>query len=170
MFEEDDPKVPRCPACGFRTNFLSHNPLYRQPRKRKSDFLVTYDGSKIVTHVFRDFCLSEGYKGIRLPEFRNDPDHFHLLVDDVVKFDAKRRETRFIDFCPVCENYDEVIGADPAYLIRKTPLNDGIYRTDLLFAGGDRKRPVIIIAPETKRKMEAANLKGLIVEPAYGSE
>jgi len=167
MFKETDSRLEHCPACGFRTDFFAHNPLYRQVRKRRSDLLCTYDHAPIVTQAFRTFCLDNNYPGVRFLEFKNDPDHFHLLVDNVISFNARKRRTRFIDFCPVCENYKAVIGANPTYLEVDGPLPDGMYRSDLYFATGNAKSPLLIVGCATKDKMEGAGLKGLIFEEAY---
>jgi hypothetical protein len=167
MFEDNDPSLARCPACGFRTDFFAHNPFYRQGRKRRSDLLSTYDNADIVTLAFQSFCLDNLYEGVKFLEFKNDSDHFHLQVDRVIPFNAKKRGTRCIDYCPACENYKSVIGADPAYLEIEKPLKDGFYRSDLLFANGNGKAPLLIVGCETKSKMEAAKLKGLIFEEAY---
>jgi hypothetical protein len=90
-----------------------------------------------------------------------------LLVDRVVSFDAKSRRTRFINCCAVCGNYDEVIGATPAYLEVPGPLEDGIFRSDLLFGSGNAKHPLIIVGLETKERLEGAGLKGLLFREAY---
>ncbi len=167
MFEHDDPKLERCPACGYRTNFFAHNSFYRQPRKRRSDLLCTYDDALIATRSFRDFCEKNEYRDVKFLEFRNDPDHFHFQAQKIVTFNAKRRGTKFIAYCPVCENYESVIGADPAYLEVEEPLADGFYRTDILFGPKNAKGPQLLVGCETKTKIEAAKLKGMIFREAY---
>ncbi len=164
MFEKDCAALEKCPACGYRIDFFAHNPLYRQARKRRSDLLCTYDGAEIVTQNFKAFCLENSYQGVNFLEFRNDPDHFHLQTERIVPFDAKRRGTRFISYCPFCENYESIIGANPDYLKVQRPLQDGIYRTDLLFGPKNAKSPLLLVGCETKAKMESANLKGLLFE------
>ena len=167
MFQENDPNLRRCPACGFRTDFFAHNPLYRQVRKRRSDLLFTYDNIPIVSQAFRSFCLDHGYANIDFLEFEDDPAHFHLQVNNILPFNAKKRETRFIDYCPVCENYKSVIGATPAYLEIRAPLEEGLYRSDLLFASGNGKGPLLIVGRQTRVSMEAVGLKGLLFEEAF---
>ncbi len=48
------------------------------------------------------------------------------------------------------------------------PLEDGFYRSDLLFASGNEKHPLIFVGIKTKAKLEATNLNGLEFAPVYG--
>jgi len=167
MFEEKG-ELPECPECHYRLDFQAHNPLYRQGRKRRSDLLGTYDGQGIVTKLFHDFCKEQDYANVRLLEFTNDPDHFHLVVDEpVLKLDIERMRIRFLNRCPACGNYEEILGPYPLRIMRSDVLPDGFYRSDLVFGGFSRKHPLIIIGLETGEKMEAG-LKGIIFHGVYG--
>jgi hypothetical protein len=167
MFQKHE--LPRCPACGYKTDFLSHNSNYVL-RRKAPDYSTTYDGHYIVSERFRQFCRRQKYTGLEFGQFKNDPNHFDLQVEPVIPFDAKRRETRFIKLCQVCGNYESVVGAYPSYLKCSDPLPDGFYRSDLLFASGDEKHPVFYVGAETKEKLKRARLTGLELEPAYGLE
>lgn len=179
MYEPGDKAISLCPRCGFRLDFFPTNPDYAlkkrfkpvtgQPTVSKETALSsTYDGQLIVSQGFKDFCLQQGYAGLNFIEFPKDPQHFQLIVINQVKFDSERRGTRFLGLCPICGNYDAVIGASHAPLQLAEPLADGFYRTDLLFASGDGKHPLIIVGTKTTSKLKAMKFKGLIFEPAYG--
>lgn len=168
MFEEED-AVPRCPHWGYRLNFEPHNPAYRL-RLRRDDIGATYDGQLVVSTSFKNVCLKAGYKGPTFLSFETDPDHHHLIVAPQVAFDAKRRGTRFENLCPVCGNYESVIGARPCDLLVDDPLADEFFRTDLMFASGNEKHPLVIVGIKTKERLLAAGLKGLEFSPAYGRE
>lgn len=179
MYEPGDKALPFCPRCGYRLDFFPTNPDYAMKKRfkpltgeatvsKETALSFTYDHQHIVSQGFKDFCLQQGYQGLNFIAFPKDPRHFHLMIANQVKFDFARKGTRFLGLCPICGNYDEVIGAYPALLELTESLADGFYRTDLLFAGGDRKHPLIIVGPETKSKLKAMKFKGLIFEPAYG--
>lgn len=168
MFEDND-ALETCPVCGFRIDFFAHNPAYRA-KKRRSDLLATYDGQWIVSRRFREVCEQHALPGVQFLSFRDEPLYSHLLLTRIIPFDAERREVDFIKYCASCGNYDEVIGANPAYLKRRPPLEDGFYRTDLLFASGNGKHPVILVAESTKQLLLKEGLKGLDFETAFGEE
>jgi len=159
-------------------DFLAYNPDYQFKRreadkydgyiKRGADFSSTYDSYDIVSDRFRTFCLEQQYEGLAFGEFSNDKTHFNFMPNRIVRFDALRRNTTFEKLCRVCRNYESVVGATPPYLLRSKPLEDGFYRSDLLFGSGDRKGPLILVGLETKAKLKAANLKGLEFSPAFG--
>ena len=160
--------VPRCPQCGYRTDFVCHN-LYYQPPASKSDLSQTLDGQIIANEKFRAFCEGQRHEEVDFRQFCNSPSLWHVLIRRSVRFDAKRRKTRFIDFCTLCHNYDCIVGATPAYLDEGSPLGDGFYRSDLLFACGDRKAPLVFCGAETKRKLQQAGISGIYFLEAFGA-
>jgi hypothetical protein len=177
MFRRES-EVKRCPVCGYRVDFLAYNPEYEFRRreadkydgyvKRGADFSSTYDLYDIVSDHFRAFCLEQQYKGLAFGEFSNLNTHFSFMPDRIVPFDALRRTTNFEKLCRACGNYESVTGATPSYLLRSKPLEDGFYRSDLLFGSGDSKGPLILVGIETREKLKAAKLKGLEFSPAFG--
>lgn len=179
MYEPGDKALPPCPHCGYRLDFFPTNPDYALKKRfkpltgemtvsKETALSCTYDHQTIVSQGFKDFCLQQGYEGLNFIEFPKDPRHFHLIITRQVKFDSARNQTRFLEMCPTCGNYDEVITSGRALLELTEPLADGFYRTDLLFGSGDTKKPLIIAGAETKPKLKAMKFKGLIFEPAYG--
>ncbi len=157
----------RCDVCNYRLDFLTYNPNYAL-KKSKRDISATYDGFLIVSEAFRKFCVEQGYKDLVFGKFRQDKTHYNFTVKRIVKFDAVRRGTRFEKLCPGCGNYESIIGATPSHLLIEGPLEDGFYRSDLLFGSGDEKHPLIFVGIETRTKLEKAQLKGLEFAPAFG--
>jgi|GEM_PF-551888 len=176
--------IPHCPKCGYRLDFTLTNPEYKlgKPNKDSADCLYpaarkaykydlssTYDGLTIATSAFKMFCEKNGYgKDMIFKGFKEDVGHFHLLVKKKIKFDTLKKETRFEKLCPECGNYESVVGAYPAFLLVTKPLSDGFYCSDLLFASGNEKSPLILVGIKTYQRLKASKLKGLEFEPAYG--
>ncbi len=154
-----------CRECGCLLDFVNYfNPSFRI-KKKTYDFSATYDLRYIVSLKFKEFCVREGYKNIKFKSFEREPGFFQFLPCEIVEFDSERRKTEFIDYCEVCNNYKEVIGAIPAFLkIGTKKLTDGFYRTDLLFGVKNRKQPLIIVAPETYEKLKREKFKGLVFD------
>ncbi len=157
----------KCEKCGYRVAPIVTNPAY-VPRKTRHDLTSTYDGQWIVTEAFKSLCEREGYPGLDFLPFENDARHFHLVPRRQVKFDSARRKTRFERLCKTCNRYESVVGATPAYLRRRGPLPAGVFRSDLAFASGDEKSPLLLVGEGTRDKIVAARLEGIVFEPAFG--
>lgn len=167
MFE-DDSCLDKCPACGYRTEFIVHNPKYALGRKgRNSDISATYDGQLIVSKKFRDICVSAGVRNVIFDEFENEPNFFHLNVTEILRFNPDCAKTRFIKKCSVCGNFESVVGIKPACFFVDGPVPFGIYRSDVAFASGNEKHPLIVISFEIFDIFNQAGLKGLAFAAAY---
>ncbi len=165
MYSKESP-LPRCSRCGFRLDFFAHNPDYVLGRA-KYDVYATLDGQTIVSSRLRDFCKHRRHRGLRFLGFEGDPHHFHLVVERVVPVDSERGGTRCGSLCNVCGNHQYVVGAIPPFLKIKDPLDDGMFRSDLLFGDGDKKHPLRFVGPKTKALMQAADLK-IVFSPVEG--
>jgi hypothetical protein len=170
MFRDNSP-LPKCEGCGYRLDFSPTNRKYVL-KKCKDAISATYDGQTIISKAFKEFCELNEYLGIKFGAFENDPNHFHLTLTHIVKFDSIRRKTRFEKLCPQCGNYESIVGATPVYLLVDKSLEDGFYRSDLIFASGNEKHPLTLVGIETKAKLIAAGLglKDVDFSPAYGIE
>lgn len=168
MFSDAD-TIEKCDSCKFRIDFLKYNPNYFE-KKLVSDLSATYDGFCVVSQKFRDFCLRKKYENLDFERFSNDKFHFNLKINNVVDFDFERRNTRFEKKCAKCGNYESVIGANPVHLNISKPILSGIYRTDVFFASGNEKHPLIIVGLETKDEMTKERLVGLQFSKAFGQE
>ena len=110
-FFEGRTDVRRCSSCGHLISKwnedLSGVPI---PERLKHDISTSYDGVVIVSHRFKDLYENAGMTGLRFIALRDRA--FAVVATDVVKFDADRRGTRFIDQCTSCGQFDSVVGAN----------------------------------------------------------
>lgn len=162
---EDETALEICPKCKYLKDFNYHNPFYKIKNK-SYDFSHPYDIGSIVSLKFKEFCLRENYEGIIFKEFEKSFGFYQFIPKNILEFDDSRTGTHFKNYCEVCKNYEEVIGANPAYIknIFKE-LEDGFYRTDLLFGSKSNKNPLIIVAPKTHAKLKKERMKGLVFKP-----
>lgn len=73
----DDHESDLCPVCGYRRDFLRHNPSYT-PKRRMGDFSATYDGFDIVSLGFRE-CAEGKLEGVAFDEFEVTKETKELL-------------------------------------------------------------------------------------------
>ncbi len=128
------------------------------------DVSFTYDGYLIVSERVRSILDCDG-ELLPLPAA---PGFYSVAPTDQVAFDAVRRKTRFEDPCPVCGDFQSVVGATPVYLLVDAPLGAGLYRTDICF-GSELRWPLVVVGPRLAETLEAANLSGLSLHPATGA-
>jgi len=168
-FIGDKSRLACCPTCGARYDFFVHNPEYHMGRKRRSDLLFTYDDVPIITQRFRDFVEINGYPGVHSLPFKNDMARFHLVVDSVVPYDQTAPGLEMEEFCKTCQRYNSVAtGTEGLILDTNAPLDDGFYRSDLVFGHGHNKTALIVVGMKTRDKMEEYGLKGVCFQPVFG--
>ncbi len=161
MFE-DARHFDICTACGFRTNFQAHAPEFAIPAKRRlADLTYTYDGQCIASVKLIEALEEECPGDYHAYPVGDDARYFHLFPVRTVPFDIERRETRLLSFCSTCGFYDEVIGATPAFLKVDGPLAHGFYGSDILFASGNEKHPLLFISSDMKAIFKVRGLKGI---------
>ena len=185
MWKSSDPKVRRCPECKFRLDFLSTNQEYTFKKSfnpkvagvgpsvsTTAPLSYTYDICAIASAGFKEFCDAQGYQGLEFAPFSNDYSHFHLISHNIIRIDAEKSKLRFGKRCPTCHNYAYTVFRNPpvCYALQGEYPGDGIYRSDVLFADGDDKHPLMIIGPETKEKFKTAGFKKLAYHVVYRSE
>lgn len=153
-----------CPKCGFLKDFDYHNPLYKI-KKKTYDFSHPYDFGNVVSLKFKEFCIRENYKNILFKEFERSFGFFQFYAKGIVEFDAERTGTEFKNYCEVCGNHEEAIGVTPPFLKDAKRLEDGFYRTDLLFGSKNAKSPIVIVGPDTCGKLKKEKMKGLTYVP-----
>lgn len=98
---DGSPHPATCPTCGRKTDPEYINPSFRAKR-RNWDMSSTYDGYRIVSRRFRDFCIQNGWPGMSFVSLPADADFLVLRLSIVLPFDADRRRTRFESLCPEC--------------------------------------------------------------------
>lgn len=144
---EEIKDIDPCPKCGYRTDFEYINPKFKVKR-RTYDFSYTYDGYCIVSLKFKETCLRAGFKNLKFVNLPGDNDFFDFRPEKTVEFDVLKRKTRFIDKCTTCGNYEEIIGATPAFIKGDIPCE--VFRSDISFGSGNSKSPIIFITEEVK--------------------
>lgn len=164
--DEKHIEVPCCLKCGYLLDFNYHNPFYRIKRK-VYDYSHPYDIGNIVSLKFKEFCIREEYKNIVFKEFERETNFFQLIVNNVIKFDFDRGKTRFKNFCDVCLNYEEAIITFIYLKNTFKELDNGFYRTDLVFGAKNKKNPLIIVDSNTYQKLKREKMKGLFFEPIH---
>lgn len=177
-------KLDKCPCCGYKLDFITGSPEYafRKSFKPKvvgvggsvaisTPLSSTYDCYNIATEEFKEYCEAQCYKDLEFVALRNDPKHFQLICHTVINVDAETSRLRFGKLCPICENYDSTVFGSPSlcYVNTEQLIPDGIFRSNLLFASGDIKHPLIIIGPETMAKFKEAGFKKMGYRDIYQS-
>ena len=159
--------VARCSVCGEILN-KEELPLtgLRVRKRRTYDISATYDGVLVVSAAFVELYDRHGWTGLTLTPLPDDPTFSSVVAIEKVEFDVERRGTRFIDFCATCGRYKEVIGAHPVYLKPGNVIPDtGFVRTDLEFASGDEKGPLILCGRSVGQILQRGALRGLELLP-----
>jgi hypothetical protein len=144
------------------------NPDFRLS-KREYDISATYDGYFIVSNVFKEFCISNGFEGLNFYNLKFEADFCLLLdTDNVVYLDHERRGTKFDEYCQVCERYNSVAGGSPNFLKKSGQiLLNTIYTSDILYGYKNSQHPLFIINLELYHLMKKENFKGIYFNDVY---
>ena len=166
MTGDTQPEVQRCPACGEMLNKWDVPLTDLRLKRRRSDISATYDGVKTVSQRFRDVCETEGLTGLRFISLPKDKAFYAIRPIRAVRFDAVRRQTEFLNRCDVCGRYRSVVGATPVCLKAGESIHPKEFVwTDLEFASGDEKHPLLLCGVEAGQILKRAKLRGLDIEP-----
>ena len=166
MSGQDRPGVRRCIQCGLIQDKWNAPLNGFRVKRRKHDISCTYDGLTVVSSRFISVCDETGITGPTFRPLPDDTDFFAVVAARKVGFDAERCGTRFTNFCAVCNQYAEVIGAYPTYLREGEFIGDlEIVRSDLEFASRDEKCFLLMCGPIAKERLSKAGLKGVDLYP-----
>ncbi len=167
FYERTD--VRRCPVCKELlakwdedlTAELKVIPVHR--RKKKYDISGSYDGVDVASLRFKDLYERSGMTGLQFTDLGDDA--HAVRATNVVAFDAVRCGTKFENRCDTCGRYESVTGARPVYLLPGEVVPDmGFARTDLEFASGDEKHPLLLCGEGVAKILWAAKLKGIVLQ------
>jgi len=134
------------------------NPNFVVPKK-KLNITCTYDGFTIVNEKFKQFCEAAQYQGLEFVALPKSPGFYWFKIHNVLAYDTAARMTRFINYNAACNGYEEIIGATPACLTIKQPLQEGFYRSDVCFGSFAGKSPLYFVGETTKQKLRTAGFK-----------
>lgn len=159
MFEDYN-RDGYCRVCSAKLK-PSVNPTFRL-NKKIYDVSYTYDGYFIVSQKFKKFCSRKELENVIFHDLYNEPGFFYLEVLEKIEFDTEKRETLFTDRCPICKVYKEVTGATPVFLKNLNAcIEDGIFRTDILFGENYARHPLIIGGVTTAKEIKKERFKGI---------
>ncbi len=166
MSGESCPGVRRCEEC--REILAKWDEPLRALilKKRTYDVSTTYDGVVVASHAFKQVYDGDKLTGLAFRALPDDPDFLSIQAVRTVSFDAERRKTRFLDKCQKCGRYKTVAGATPVFLIEGNSIGAlEFVRTDVEFASGDEKHPLILCGVSAGRVLSNYNIKGLDLVP-----
>lgn len=132
-FYFEDTDAPACPVCGLVDDPCWINPSFELGR-RQHDLSATYDGARIASQRFVEFCDSWG--GVRFLEIPNTGGFHLVVVDRVVKFDEGVDERTKEDLCPHCQRYVAIAGPRPLCPSKGETIHPGFSRTEFLYGSG----------------------------------
>ncbi|PMN66659.1 hypothetical protein, partial [Enterovibrio norvegicus] len=151
-----------CESCGYRTDFEHVSDSFSLKRKNY-DLSITYDGYYVASLKLKETVQRKSLKGIEFIQLKEEPDFFVMFVRNVVCFDMEKRNSRRINLCSNCGNYESIVGATPAFLIEKLPSD--ICRSDVMFGSGNGKHPLLFSSQYFADIVEKEKLKGIKFEP-----
>lgn len=156
----NSPLVPRCEACGFRTDFEFVDTDYRL-KKEAPDFSFTYDGYCIVSERARRVLsrCEVPPEFVALPASRG---YFVLFPRSVVSIDP--RFLRFEERCAGCGEYASVTGLVALPEGVERPLPRGVYRSDIKLGSHNAKWCIKIVSVDLAEEVQATGLTGAIFE------
>lgn len=139
-----------CPECDSYVGAEEFVPQL-DLRQCKLDFCFTCDGQLLVSQRGMA-CLSQHCSTpLRFATVDESAGFHSLSVESKVAFDYVRRKTKFERKCPVCGNYESIVGATPAFILRSDKVHEmGMYRTDICFGSGREKSPIIVVGAALK--------------------
>lgn len=153
--------VARCEKCGDLLDKWDNSLSGIVIKKRKYDISSTYDGVVIVSQRFKSVYEAGGLSGLVFRQLPDDAGFFAIRASKVVEFDAERSKTRFINQCPRCGQFESVV-TPYDYLKEGSEIGEREFvRTDLEFASGDEKHPLLLCAEGAATILTSARLKGL---------
>lgn len=163
-FFEGRDDVKRCDACGhLLAKWEEDLSIVSMPCRLRYDVSTSSDGVVVVSTRFRELYETTGMTGLRFISLGDNA--FAVQSTELVRFDAMRRGTRFVDKCGACGHYESVVGAAPAFLEQGTRVADmGFARTDLEFGSGDEKSPVLVCGDSAAGALREARLSGMDLE------
>jgi hypothetical protein len=167
MWDAEFKGLAKCPACGFRVDFLATNKEYR-PLRSGRDIACTWDNAWIVSERFRQVCRRNELEGL---EFRplGRGDVFHAVPTRFVGVDPKQSPFEYDAHCEECENPEWFVARGLPMVIKIVePLTDGFWATEIFLGSDNTKGPSIIVNQRTLSVLKESALIGTIhSKPVY---
>lgn len=156
------PGIRRCKSCGELLTKWEECPDDIEIRNKSYDVSLTYDGVVVVSEAFRQVYDKGGLTGLRFKRLRCTPPLYYVWATRSVEFDSERSGTRFFDRCGSCGRYKTVVGTTPVFLRPESFVGSREFvRTDIEFASGDEKHPLLLCGGNAARALNSRDLKRL---------
>jgi len=161
MYDSEDPNLPICKKCGYKTDYEYISPYFRLTKK-VYDVSVTYDGHIIVSQKFKDFCVKKKYQGLEFKELPNGKNFFSFFIRNILPFDTESTNLSFDNYCNICGNYESVTPGIPLVIKDlNSAIAKGFYATDIKFASGNEKNSIYFVGIKTYEEMRKEKFKGI---------
>jgi hypothetical protein len=153
-----------CPRC---YSPLDQEALSQNVSIRGKADVYWASGHLIVSDAFRSFCLASGYDDVEFPRVRTGRQIlFELRPTRVLDVDFERSEPLLREFCLRCGNFACYLTGRGLYFHDVAePLEDGFYRTNLIFGCASAKYPIVVVGHDTMRRIAGAKFKGVAFTP-----
>jgi hypothetical protein len=151
----DAPPEVFCATCGSCVDY-SFLPRLRMGRRR-FDFGYTYDGRLLVSDAAKKFLEANTVRGagVQYAQVSARPSYWYPVPQKVLRFNPVPAETRFLDLCKKCGQYESVVGTVPFHIAANQRVADrGMYRTDLEFASDREKSFAYVVGPVLKDEIQ----------------
>jgi hypothetical protein len=162
FFDGSEPEDTLCLRCKCCINEHYVPKFLDVSKSKKYDVAYTHDLHAVFSERFVSFCKDvlnsdDVFTPIKTPHSTL----YYMIPKRILSFDAEKGKVKFGNTCPTCGQCEEIIGANPVYLISKEPLGPHFYRTDLSFSGRKNKHPLILVCTEWKTILAAEKFRGL---------
>lgn len=164
---ENAPESTFCSSCSscIRNDYY---PTYLDIKNSKLDGSYTYDGQLLISKKVVDWCTKNEITGCDFIRVDTEKHLYTLKPGNTLSFDVIRREVIFDAFCGVCQQYEQIAGANPVFLKNiNDEIINGFNRTDVEFGSGREKSPLIILGIDTYKKFKKERFSGFSFEPIY---
>ena len=165
-YKHEEDRHDCCPIC--------HNTIFPTPptdfvfRKRTGDYWCTYDGFKIVSEKFKQFCELHKYPNLTFTPIRKSSGYYFFMTNEIIKMDYDRSGVKLLNKRECCDNYDVVLGNLEFRAKDETVhVKDFIARAELFMGSGNRKTPLICVGLETAKLMKEYGLTEIYFRDVY---
>ncbi len=146
---EDAPDDLFCPNCGTLLKPGVYVPKKVGGRAIKSGFSHSGDGIVYASQDAKNVMDRHATGNFDFVQVNDKPVKYAFFFHDSVAFDAQRTGTRFVDKCRRCGNFESIVGVTPGFLKPNQEIGPfSVCRTDLVFASGREKDPLLIVGEE----------------------
>lgn len=165
FFNGDEPAGVLCPSCGSCLDYSYSPKTINVKPSKKYDVSYTNDLRTLFSERFVRFCKDTlKSEEVFKPVHAGDMVLYYMVPDQILEFDFMRRKVRFDGLCSLCNGYETVAGAYPVFLKNQDPIYSGFFRTDLAFASGKSKFPLMIVGSEWRKLLVSQKFRGIEFE------